>query len=117
MFRLKKRKPGQTVGTMVTSKRKLDFEGSYLKRLGESIALLLYIRLHKVRLDPTSIKNPMLRLDCAGTLCLLAHAASRPLRPVVHQRERSTRCPRRRPRAAQAGQKVCGDGTVAGVRR
>ena len=55
-------------GTMVTSKRKFDFEGSYLKRLGESIALLLYIRPHKVRLDPTSIKNPMLRLDCAGTL-------------------------------------------------
>ena len=23
---------------------------------------------HKVKLDPTSIKNPMLRLDCAGTL-------------------------------------------------
>ena len=45
------------------------------------------------------------------------HAASRPLRPVVHQRERSTRCPRWRPRAAQASQKVCGDGTVAGVRR
>ena len=58
----------QADGTMVTSKRKFDFEGSYLKRLGESIALLLYIRPHKVRLDPTSIKNPMLRLDCAGTL-------------------------------------------------
>ena len=53
---------------MVTSKRKFDFEGSYLKRLGESIALLLQIRPHKVRLDPRSIKNPMLRLDCAGTL-------------------------------------------------
>ena len=56
------------IHTMVTSKRKFDFEGSYLKRLGESIALLLYIRPHKVKLDPTSIKNPMLRLDCAGTL-------------------------------------------------
>ena len=53
---------------MVTSKRKFDFEGSYLKRLGESIALLLHIIPHKVKLDPTSIKNPMLRLDCAGTL-------------------------------------------------
>ena len=53
---------------MVTSKRKFDFEGSYLKRLGESIALLLQIRPHRVRLDPRSIKNPMLRLDCAGTL-------------------------------------------------
>ena len=67
MFRLKKRKP-ETDGTMVTSKRKFDFEGSYLKRLGESIALLLHIRPHKVKLDPRSIKNPMLRLDCAGTL-------------------------------------------------
>ena len=57
-----------TDGTMVTSKRKFDFEGSYLKRLGESIALLLHIRPHKVKLDPGSIKNPMLRLDCAGTL-------------------------------------------------
>ena len=101
---------------MVTSKRKFDFEGSYLKRLGESIALLLHIRPHKVRLDPTSIKNPMLRLDCAGTLPPRA-CCQQPSRPVVHQRERSTRCPRRRPRAAQAGQKVCGDGTVAGVRR
>ena len=27
------------------------------------------------------------------------------------------RCPRRRVRVSQAGQKVCGDGTVAGVRR
>ena len=53
---------------MVTSKRKFDFEGSYLKRLGESIALLLHIIPHKVKLDPRSIKNPMLRLDCAGTL-------------------------------------------------
>ena len=31
-------------------------------------ALLLHIMPHKVRLDPRSIKNPMLRLDCAGTL-------------------------------------------------
>ena len=98
------------------SKRKFDFEGSYLKRLGESIALLLHIRPHKVKLDPRSIKNPMLRLDCAGTLPPRA-CCQQPSRPVVHQRERSTRCPRRRPRAAQAGQKVCGDGTVAGVRR
>ena len=58
----------QTRRTMVTNKRKFDFEGSYLKRLGESIALLLHIIPHKVKLDPRSIKNPMLRLDCAGTL-------------------------------------------------
>ena len=61
------------------------------------------------------------RTRCSGSTvpahCLLAPAARRPSRPVVHQRERSTRCPRRRVRAAQAGQKVCGDGTVAGVRR
>merc|ERR1712086_190265 len=93
-----------------------DFEGSYLKKPGDSIALLLHIMPHKVKLDPTSIKNPMLRLDCAGTLPPRA-CCQQPSRPVVHQRERSTRCPRRRPRAAQAGQKACGDGAVAGVRR
>ncbi|EOD20237.1 hypothetical protein EMIHUDRAFT_316035 [Emiliania huxleyi CCMP1516] len=59
---------------------------------------------HKVKLDPTSIKNPMLQLDCAGTLPPRA-CCQQPSRPVVHQRERSTRCPRRRVRAAQAGQK------------
>ena len=61
------------------------------------------------------------RTRCSGSTvpahCLLAPAARRPSRPVVHQRERSTRCPRRRVRAAQAGQKVCGGGTVAGLRR
>ena len=101
---------------MVTSKRKFDFEGSYLKRLGESIALLLHIIPHKVKLDPRSIKNPMLRLDCAGTLPPLS-CCQQPSRPVVHQRERSICCPRRRVRVSQAGQKVCGDGTVAGVQR
>ncbi|EOD25496.1 hypothetical protein EMIHUDRAFT_315296 [Emiliania huxleyi CCMP1516] len=57
---------------------------------------------HKVKLDPTSIKNPMLRLDCAGTL---------PPRASCSQAVAA------RVRAAQAGQKVCGDGTVAGMRR
>ena len=71
---------------------------------------------HKVKLDPTGIKNPMLRLDCAGTLPPRA-CCQQPSRPVVHQRERSICCPRRRVRVSQAGQKVCGDGTVAGVQR
>ena len=101
---------------MVTSKRKFDFEGSYLKKPGDSIALLLHIMPHKVKLDPTGIKNPMLRLDCAGTLPPRA-CCQQPSRPVVHQRERSICCPRRRVRVSQAGQKVCGDGTVAGVQR
>ncbi|EOD17656.1 hypothetical protein EMIHUDRAFT_317901 [Emiliania huxleyi CCMP1516] len=48
---------------------------------------------HKVKLDPRSIKNPMLRLDCrCGPWCT-------------------------RERGRRASQKVCGDGTVAGVRR
>ena len=51
---------------MVTSKRKFDFEGSYLKRLGERIALLLHIRPHKVRLDPISIKTPTSMLAKIG---------------------------------------------------
>ncbi|EOD37243.1 hypothetical protein EMIHUDRAFT_313315 [Emiliania huxleyi CCMP1516] len=59
---------------------------------------------HKVKLDPRSIKNPMLRLDCAGTL---------PPRARWCQQAVAARgAPER-----EASQKVCGDGTVAGVRR
>ncbi|EOD09290.1 hypothetical protein EMIHUDRAFT_314568 [Emiliania huxleyi CCMP1516] len=58
---------------------------------------------HKVKLDPTSIKNPMLRLDCAGTL---------PPRASCSQAVAARGAPER-----EASQKVCGDGAVAGVRR
>ncbi|EOD38104.1 hypothetical protein EMIHUDRAFT_309227 [Emiliania huxleyi CCMP1516] len=58
---------------------------------------------HKVKLDPRSIKNPMLRLDCAGTL---------PPRARCSQAVAARGAPER-----EASQKVCGDGTVAGVRR
>ncbi|EOD27071.1 hypothetical protein EMIHUDRAFT_309985 [Emiliania huxleyi CCMP1516] len=65
--------------------------------------VLLHIIPHKVKLDPRSIKNPMLRLDCAGTL---------PPRARCSQAVAARGAPER-----EASQKVCGDGTVAGVRR
>ena len=62
---------------------------------------------HKVKLDRRSIKKRILQLDCAGNAGRLpAAVAAR----GVHQRGRESS-----PRGA--GQKVCGDGTVAGVRR
>ena len=68
---------------------------------------------HKVKLDRRSIKKRILQLDCAGNA-----ASSR--RPAASSRRGPWRAPERergRVRMAQAGQKVCGDGTVAGVRR
>ena len=68
---------------------------------------------HKVKLDRRSIKKRILQLDCAGNA-----ASSR--RPAASSRRGPWRAPERerdRVRVAQAGQKVCGDGTVAGVRR
>jgi len=50
---------------MVTSKRKFDFEGSYLKRLGESIALRCIFRPHKVRLETQKHQEP----DAPARLC------------------------------------------------
>ncbi|EOD38958.1 hypothetical protein EMIHUDRAFT_318083 [Emiliania huxleyi CCMP1516] len=50
---------------------------------------------HKVKLDRRSIKKRILQLDCAGNAGRLPAAVA----------------------ARGAGQKVCGDGTVAGVRR
>ncbi|EOD05378.1 hypothetical protein EMIHUDRAFT_309766 [Emiliania huxleyi CCMP1516] len=54
---------------------------------------------HKVELDRRSIKKRILQLDCAGKLP--PHAGRLPAAVA----------------ARGAGQKVCGDGTVAGVRR
>ena len=68
---------------------------------------------HKVKLDRRSIKKRILQLDCAGNA-----ASSRRL--AASSRRGPWRAPERergRVRVAQAGQKVCGDGTVAGVRR
>ena len=66
---------------------------------------------HKVKLDRRSIKKRILQLDCAGNA-----ASSRRL--AASSRRGPWRAPEReRVRMAQAGQKVCGDGTVAGVRR
>ncbi|EOD12621.1 hypothetical protein EMIHUDRAFT_311377 [Emiliania huxleyi CCMP1516] len=70
---------------------------------------------HKVKLDPTSIKNPMLRLDCAGTLPPRASCSQAVAARGAPEREVDTLPPP--VRAAQAGQKVCGGGTVAGLRR
>ncbi|EOD41085.1 hypothetical protein EMIHUDRAFT_318065 [Emiliania huxleyi CCMP1516] len=70
---------------------------------------------HKVKLDRRSIKKRILQLDCAGKL---PPQSSR--RPAASSRRGPWRAPERgrgRVRVAQAGQKVCGDGTVAGVRR
>ncbi|EOD15057.1 hypothetical protein EMIHUDRAFT_317942 [Emiliania huxleyi CCMP1516] len=70
---------------------------------------------HKVELDRRSIKKRILQLDCAGKL---PPQSSR--RPAASSRRGPWRAPERergRVRMAQAGQKVCGDGTVAGVRR
>ena len=65
--------PGGYYWSPVNENSSFDFEGSYLKRLGESIAFLLHIRPHKVRLDPRSIKNPMLRLDWVGRHTASSH--------------------------------------------
>ena len=96
---------------MVTSKRKFDFEGSYLKRPGESkhyCCILCHIR--------SDLTPEASRTRCSGSTvpvhCLLAPAASSRRGPWrAPERERG------RVRVAQASQKVCGDGTVAGVRR
>ena len=69
---------------------------------------------HKVKLDRRSIKKRILQLDCAGKLP--PHAGRLPSAITPHPRRAPER-ERGRVRVAQAGQKVCGDGTVAGVRR
>ena len=77
------------------------------------IAVLWHIMSHKVKLDRRNIKKRILQLDCAGNA-----ASSR--RPAASSRRgpwRAAERERGRVRVAQASQKVCGDGTVAGVRR
>ena len=72
-----------------------------------------HIMSHKVKLDRRSIKKRILQLDCAGKLPPHAGRAASSRRGPWRAPERE----RDRVRMAQAGQKVCGDGTVAGVRR
>ena len=117
VFPLKKRKPDRRYYALWSPVNENSTLRDHISKSREIASHYCCILCH-IRSNLTPQAS---RTRCSGSTvpahCLLAHAANRPLRPVVHQRERSTRCPRRRPRAAQAGQKMCGDGTVAGLRR
>ena len=98
----------RATGCRVTStKQKFDtLRGESMQYCGISCHI-------RSSLTAETSKKRILQLDCAGNA-----ASSR--RPAASSRRGPWRAPERergRVRVAQASQKVCGDGTVAGVRR